>query len=37
MIDFLDRNIFRPHPELLVFLTVAIGLGAVTFFTMSTP
>ncbi|WP_415947486.1 aspartate-alanine antiporter [Streptomyces sp. KLOTTS4A1] len=25
MIDFLDRNIFQPHPELLVFLTVAIG------------
>ncbi|MEU8774412.1 aspartate-alanine antiporter [Streptomyces sp. NPDC048606] len=42
MIDFLDRNVFAPHPELLVFLTVAlgflagklrwraIGLGAVT-------
>lgn len=42
MIDFLDRNIFQPHPELLVFITVAlgflfgklrwkaIGLGAVT-------
>lgn len=42
MIDFLNRNIFQPHPELLVFLTVAlgflvgklryraIGLGAVT-------
>ncbi|NGO78307.1 aspartate-alanine antiporter [Streptomyces sp. YC504] len=25
MIDFLNRNIFQPHPELLVFLTVAIG------------
>ncbi|MEU2669373.1 aspartate-alanine antiporter [Streptomyces sp. NPDC007164] len=25
MIDFLNRNIFHPHPELLVFLTVAIG------------
>ncbi|MEU7702376.1 aspartate-alanine antiporter [Streptomyces sp. NPDC015492] len=25
MIDFLDRNIFQPHPELLVFLTVALG------------
>ncbi|WP_424217212.1 aspartate-alanine antiporter (plasmid) [Streptomyces sp. BI20] len=25
MIDFLDRNIFTPHPELLVFLTVALG------------
>ncbi|MFJ8016045.1 aspartate-alanine antiporter [Streptomyces sp. NPDC096339] len=42
MIDFLNRNVFHPHPELLVFLTVAlgflvgklrwraIGLGAVT-------
>ncbi|RCH66642.1 aspartate-alanine antiporter [Streptomyces sp. SDr-06] len=42
MIDFLNRNIFHPHPELLVFVTVAlgfllgklrfkaIGLGAVT-------
>ncbi|MFD6986068.1 aspartate-alanine antiporter, partial [Streptomyces sp. NPDC059956] len=42
MIDFLNRNIFQPHPELLVFITVAlgflvgklrwkaIGLGAVT-------
>ncbi|MFC9389079.1 aspartate-alanine antiporter [Streptomyces venezuelae] len=25
MIEFLDRNIFQPHPELLVFLTVALG------------
>ncbi|MFD7031074.1 aspartate-alanine antiporter [Streptomyces sp. NPDC059917] len=25
MIDFLDRNIFTPHPELLVFITVALG------------
>ncbi|MFI5868467.1 aspartate-alanine antiporter [Streptomyces sp. NPDC051546] len=25
MIDFLNRNIFQPHPELLVFLTVALG------------
>ncbi|WP_069884851.1 aspartate:alanine exchanger family transporter, partial [Streptomyces luteocolor] len=25
MIDFLDRNIFQPHPELLVFITVALG------------
>ncbi|MFF4319779.1 aspartate-alanine antiporter [Streptomyces sp. NPDC001568] len=25
MIDFLNRNIFQPHPELLVFLTVAVG------------
>ncbi|MDW4918926.1 aspartate-alanine antiporter [Streptomyces californicus] len=25
MIDFLNRNIFQPHPELLVFLTLAVG------------
>ncbi|MFI6611422.1 aspartate-alanine antiporter [Streptomyces sp. NPDC050507] len=25
MIDFLNRNIFTPHPELLVFLVVALG------------
>ncbi|GGR21987.1 aspartate-alanine antiporter [Streptomyces roseolus] len=25
MIDFLNRNVFHPHPELLVFLTVALG------------
>ncbi|MEU3459244.1 aspartate-alanine antiporter [Streptomyces sp. NPDC006733] len=25
MIDFLNRNIFKPHPELLVFLVVALG------------
>ncbi|SCK44995.1 hypothetical protein YUWDRAFT_03851 [Streptomyces sp. AmelKG-D3] len=25
MIDFLDRNIFQPHPELLVFIVVALG------------
>ncbi|WP_329117650.1 aspartate-alanine antiporter [Streptomyces sp. NBC_01465] len=25
MIDFLNRNIFNPHPELLVFLVVALG------------
>ncbi|MFJ1923785.1 MULTISPECIES: aspartate-alanine antiporter [unclassified Streptomyces] len=25
MIDFLNRNIFTPHPELLVFLVVAFG------------
>ncbi|MDT0420747.1 aspartate:alanine exchanger family transporter [Streptomyces evansiae] len=25
MIDFLNRDIFRPYPELLVFLTVAFG------------
>ncbi|MGW0548204.1 aspartate:alanine exchanger family transporter [Streptomyces altiplanensis] len=25
MIDFLDRNIFQPHPELLAFITVAFG------------
>ncbi len=26
MVDFVNRNKFQPHPELLVFLTVAIGL-----------
>ncbi|WP_299527744.1 aspartate-alanine antiporter [uncultured Streptomyces sp.] len=25
MIDFLNRNVFQPHPELLVFLVVALG------------
>ncbi|MFC9700241.1 aspartate-alanine antiporter [Streptomyces sp. NPDC056943] len=25
MIDFLNRNIFQPHPELLIFITVALG------------
>ncbi|MER5882745.1 aspartate-alanine antiporter [Streptomyces sp. NPDC001941] len=25
MIDFLNRNIFQPHPELLVFITLALG------------
>ncbi|MFC7303713.1 aspartate-alanine antiporter [Streptomyces monticola] len=25
MYDFLNRNIFTPHPELLVFITVALG------------
>lgn len=25
MIDFLNRNIFQPHPELLVFVVVALG------------
>ncbi|MFJ9433478.1 aspartate-alanine antiporter [Streptomyces sp. NPDC101490] len=25
MIDFLNRNIFQPHPELLIFITVAFG------------
>ncbi|MFJ9526544.1 aspartate-alanine antiporter [Streptomyces cyaneofuscatus] len=25
MIDFLNRNIFQPHPELLVFLVIALG------------
>ncbi|MEV6106173.1 aspartate-alanine antiporter [Streptomyces sp. NPDC051940] len=25
MIDFLNRNIFQPYPELLVFVTVALG------------
>ncbi|MFD9458979.1 aspartate-alanine antiporter [Streptomyces sp. NPDC059985] len=28
MIDFLNRNVFQPHPELLVFLTVAVGFLA---------
>ncbi|MYT89919.1 aspartate-alanine antiporter [Streptomyces sp. SID8359] len=33
MIDFLDRNVFQPHPELLVFLVVALGflLGKVRY------
>ncbi|MFF8504094.1 aspartate-alanine antiporter [Streptomyces anulatus] len=33
MIDFLNRNIFQPHPELLVFLVVAFGflLGKVRY------
>lgn len=33
MIDFLNRNIFQPHPELLVFLVVALGflLGKVRY------
>ncbi|MFI5659366.1 aspartate-alanine antiporter [Streptomyces sp. NPDC051684] len=33
MIDFLNRNIFQPYPELLVFLTVAFGflLGKVRY------
>ncbi|MCX5140415.1 MULTISPECIES: aspartate-alanine antiporter [unclassified Streptomyces] len=33
MIDFLNRNIFTPHPELLVFLVVALGflLGKVRY------
>ncbi|MEE1739610.1 aspartate-alanine antiporter [Streptomyces sp. BE147] len=25
MIDFLNRNVFHPHPELLVFLVIALG------------
>ncbi|WP_306328540.1 aspartate-alanine antiporter [Streptomyces venezuelae] len=25
MIEFLNRNVFQPHPELLVFITVALG------------
>ncbi|MGW6487111.1 aspartate-alanine antiporter [Streptomyces sp. NPDC055056] len=25
MIDFLNRNVFQPYPELLVFITVALG------------
>ncbi|WP_228995297.1 aspartate-alanine antiporter [Streptomyces sp. DH8] len=37
MIDFLDRNVFRPHPELLVFLVVALGflLGKVRYRTIA--
>ncbi|MFZ4269663.1 aspartate-alanine antiporter [Streptomyces arboris] len=33
MIDFLNRNIFQPHPELLVFLVIALGflLGKVRY------
>ncbi|MEW1758335.1 aspartate-alanine antiporter [Streptomyces cyaneofuscatus] len=33
MIDFLNRNIFHPHPELLVFLVIALGflLGKVRY------
>ncbi|MFC8698978.1 aspartate-alanine antiporter [Streptomyces parvus] len=33
MVDFLNRNIFQPHPELLVFLVVAFGflLGKVRY------
>ncbi|MFD7863372.1 aspartate-alanine antiporter [Streptomyces sp. NPDC057682] len=33
MIDFLNRNIFEPHPELLVFLVLALGflLGKVRY------
>lgn len=33
MIDFLNRNVFQPHPELLVFLVIALGflLGKVRY------
>ncbi|ARF72703.1 aspartate-alanine antiporter [Kitasatospora albolonga] len=37
MIDFLNRNIFQPHPELLVFLVIALGflLGKVRYRTIA--
>ncbi|MFE7461588.1 aspartate-alanine antiporter [Streptomyces sp. NPDC057554] len=37
MIDFLNRNIFQPHPELLVFLVIALGflLGKVHYRTIA--
>lgn len=37
MIDFLNRNIFQPHPELLVFIVVALGflLGKVRYRTIA--
>ncbi|WP_328721524.1 aspartate-alanine antiporter [Streptomyces sp. NBC_00247] len=37
MIDFLNRNVFEPHPELLVFLVVALGflLGKVRYRTIA--
>ncbi|WEH41686.1 aspartate-alanine antiporter [Streptomyces sp. NBC_01218] len=37
MIDFLNRNVFQPHPELLVFLVVALGflLGKVRYRTIA--
>ncbi|MET9933596.1 MULTISPECIES: aspartate-alanine antiporter [unclassified Streptomyces] len=37
MIDFLNRNVFQPHPELLVFLTVALGflLGRLRYRTLA--
>ncbi|MGW0606883.1 aspartate-alanine antiporter [Streptomyces sp. NPDC002644] len=37
MIDFLDRNIFGPHPELLIFITVALGflLGRIRYRTIA--
>ncbi|MFB8025841.1 MULTISPECIES: aspartate-alanine antiporter [unclassified Streptomyces] len=33
MVDFLNRNIFQPHPELLVFVVIALGflLGKVRY------
>lgn len=37
MIDFLNRNIFQPHPELLVFIVIALGflLGKVRYKTIA--
>ncbi|MFD6534259.1 aspartate-alanine antiporter [Streptomyces sp. NPDC060184] len=37
MIDFLNRNVFQPHPELLVFLVVALGflLGKIRYRTIA--
>lgn len=37
MIDFLNRNVFGPHPELLVFIVVALGflLGKVRYRTIA--
>ncbi|MGW3929733.1 aspartate-alanine antiporter [Streptomyces microflavus] len=37
MIDFLNRNIFQPHPELLVFLVIALGflLGKIRYRTIA--
>ncbi|MFE3514552.1 aspartate-alanine antiporter [Streptomyces sp. NPDC059166] len=37
MIDFLNRNIFQPHPELLVFVVIALGflLGKVRYRTIA--
>ncbi|MFC8226747.1 aspartate-alanine antiporter [Streptomyces sp. NPDC057287] len=37
MVDFLNRNIFQPHPELLVFVVIALGflLGKVRYRTIA--
>ncbi|MET8575593.1 aspartate-alanine antiporter [Streptomyces sp. NPDC005012] len=37
MIDFLERNVFDPHPELLIFVTVALGflLGRIRYRTVA--